>query len=399
MNTLNITPAMQQYYEIKSQYKDSILFFRMGDFYEMFEEDAKIAHKILGITLTSRNKNAENPVLLAGIPYHAKEKYLPLLVDAGYKVAIAEQVSDPKLKGIVKREVVRVITPGTLWLEGESYESYQKNAVIVSLVTDGTSYWLASINLSNHTFCCSEFSNFESCAGELYKISPSEVILEKNLLWDTKLHEILSKKYGLNIFYFTFSQNAYTYLTQRFWVKNLEWFWIEEKIFAQKASAQILQYLSENQKSDLNFITKLSYESYSGFLDLDEATIRSLDLIYNIATKSPREGTLFWILDETRTSMWKRFLREQILHPLQDIEQIEKRQNYISAFLSDTILLEKIRTQLNYISDIDAILTRLSLERAGPRDLLALKKSLIAIREVIQIIESSQNTVLKNLIN
>lgn len=179
---LNITPAMQQYYDIKHQYADAILFFRMGDFYEMFEEDAKIAHKILGITLTSRNKNAENPVLLAGIPYHAKEKYLPLLVEAGYKVAIAEQVSDPKLKGIVQREVVRVITPATISLEGESYENKEKSSIIVSLVTDGVFYGMSMINFSNHHFECCEFENFEACAGELYKLAPSEIVLEKHLL-------------------------------------------------------------------------------------------------------------------------------------------------------------------------------------------------------------------------
>jgi DNA mismatch repair protein MutS len=152
-----LTPAMQQYYEIKKDYGDAILFFRMGDFYEMFEEDAKIAHKVLGITLTSRNKNAQNPILLAGIPYHAKEKYLPTLIKAGYKVAIAEQVSDPKLKGIVKREVVRVVTPATLSLENEGYDSQESNSQIVAVIQNEKSYGFASLNLSNHIFECCEF--------------------------------------------------------------------------------------------------------------------------------------------------------------------------------------------------------------------------------------------------
>ena len=150
----SLTPAMQQYYDIKKDYQDSILFFRMGDFYEMFESDAQIAHKILGITLTSRNKNAKNPILLAGIPYHAKEKYLPLLIKAGYKVAIAEQVSDPKLKGIVKREVTRVVTPATLSLENEGYENIEQSSVVIALVQNGSEYGFSSMNLSNHVFEC-----------------------------------------------------------------------------------------------------------------------------------------------------------------------------------------------------------------------------------------------------
>lgn len=389
---------MQQYYEIKEKYPDAILFFRMWDFYEMFEQDAQIAHKILWITLTSRNKNAENPILLAGIPYHAKEKYLPLLIDAGYKVAIAEQVSDPKLKGIVQREVVRVVTPATLWLEGEGYDQQQKAAILVSLVTDSKTYALSIMNLSNHHFYCSEFETFESCATELYKIAPSEVILQKNLLWDRKIHEILSKKYGLNIYYYDFRQDAYQFLCSQFWVKNLQWYGIEQKSFAQKASAQLLSYVGENQKADFSFLQDLRYESFHWFLELDEATIRSLDLVYNIATKSQREGTLVWALDETKTSMGKRYLREQLLHPLQDISHIQDRQNFIQALKSDTHLLEKIRKQLNFIADIDAILTRLSLSRATPRDLLALKRSLVAVREVLSLIENLQNTQLKKIL-
>lgn len=393
-----VTPAMLQYYEIKSRYSDAILFFRMWDFYEMFEADAKIAHKILGITLTSRNKNAENPVLLAGIPYHAKEKYLPLLVNAGYKVAIAEQISDPKLKGIVKREVVRVVTPATLGLEGDKYDSPEKSSTIVSLVWNDEYFWLATINLSTHRFECSEFTTFEACAGQLYKINPSEVVLEKHLLGDEQIHEILSKKYGLNIFYYHSEIDAYKYLTEKFWVKNLEWYALEGKKHAQRASAQILQYLWENQKTDFDFLQDLRYQTYSWYMELDEATIRSLDLVYNLATQSGREGTLFWALDETQTPMGKRYLRQQILQPLQDIEEIQRRQEYIQAFTSDITLLDKIRKQLSHIADIDAILTRLSLERSGPRDLLALKRSLVAIREVFQVIEQSENTQLKKLI-
>ncbi len=389
---------MQQYYDLKNQYKDSILFFRMGDFYEMFEEDAQIAHKILGIALTTRNKNADNPILLAGIPFHAKEKYLPLLINAGYKVAIAEQVSDPKLKWIVKREVVRVVTPATLWLEWESYENPQVSSTIVSLVGSENNYGLSILDISSHSWKCSEFNNFQECISELYKISPSEVVLEKNLFGNIDLQEVLKKKYNLNIYYYDFSGDPYSFLTKRFTTKNLEGFGIENKKYAQLASATLLKYIWENQKSDLDFINNLSYESFSWYMWLDEATIRSLDLIYNIAIQSKKEGTLFGVLDETLSPMWKRLLQHEILHPLQDIKEIQKRQKFIKTLKSDNILLDKIRSQLNYVSDMDAILTRLSVWRAGPRDLLSLKKSLIAIKEVMKLIHESKNSTLKEIL-
>ena len=396
---MNVTPAMAQYYDLKDVHKDSILFFRMWDFYEMFEDDARIAHKVLGIALTTRNKNADNPILLAGIPFHAKEKYLPLLVGAWYKVAIAEQVSDPKLKWIVQREVVRVVTPATLKLEGESYENTEGNSIIVSLVNDNEYYGISILDLSNHNWKCCEFDNFENCMWELYKIAQSEVILEKQLFWNEKIHELLSKKYGLNIYYYEFNEDPYKMLTSRFATKNLEWYGIENKKYAQRASAQLLKYIGENQRSDLNFIKNLSYETFSGYMWLDEATIKSLDLIYNMAIWSKTQGTLFGVLDETKTAMWKRYLREQILHPLQDIKEIENRQKFIECFKSDSILLDKIRSELNFVADIDAILTRLSLERSGPRDLLSLKRSLEAIKQVIMLIEKSENKQLKKILN
>lgn len=394
---MNITPAMQQYYNLKKQYEDCILFFRMGDFYEMFEDDAKIAHKVLWIALTTRNKNAENPILLAGIPFHAKEKYLPLLISAGYKIALAEQVSDPKLKGIVKREVVRVITPATLSLEEEWYNS-DISSTLICLVQDEDSFGMSILDIASHQWKCSEFESFDACMSELYKLSPSEVILEKQLFWESQIQEILGKKYSLNIYYYDFKEKPYQYLKSRFGTKNLEWYGLEDKKLAQKASATLLKYIMENQKSELWFIQNLRYESYGKYMRLDESTIRSLDLIYNVAIASKNEGTLFWTLNKTKTAMGKRYLREQILQPLQDVKEIKKRQEFIEIFKSNTIFLDKIRSELNYIADLDAILSRLSIGRAGPRDLLSLKKSLISVKNVIELIESSENPKLKKIL-
>jgi len=394
----SITPAMKQYYEIKEQYKDALLFFRMWDFYEMFEEDAQIAHRVLWITLTSRNKNAENPILLAGIPFHAKEKYLPRLIEAGYKVAIAEQVSDPKAKGIVERQVQRVVTPATLGLENEWYTDQWDEKILISICELQGKYSISSINLDTHKWSCSEFEGFDACAWYLYKVSPKEVILEKSLFSDTKLQDILSKKYSLNVYFYEFSWSEKEILTGHLGTKNLHSFGIEDKKWAQRAASIIISYLSENQKTHFDFLRTLTYEDFSGYMQLDESTIKSLDLIYSISTNSATIWTLFGALDDTKTPMGKRYLKRQILEPLLEKKEIEKRQKFIWELKTDTILLTEIRNELKYVSDIDTLLTRLSLDRVWPRDLLQLKKSLIGVRNVINLIKKSGNNTLIKLI-
>ncbi len=396
----NLTPAMQQFYEIKKEYNDSVLFFRMGDFYEMFGSDAEIAHSVLGIAITSRNKNALNPEKLAGFPYHARDKYLPKLLEAGYKVAIAEQVSDPKAKWIVKREVVRVVTPATLDLESEILEGKNfSNNSIISIFEEKWKYWFSIIDLSTNAWKVWEFSDFNSLSKELYKVSPKEVILEKSLFWNTQIENILTKKYSLNIYFFSAKNEAKTYLQNHFKTKNLEWFGIENKLLATKAWAMLLEYIESNQKTSLGFLRDLSFDSFSGVLDLDESTIRNLDLIYNFATRSSKNGTLFGVMDETNTSAWARLLRQNILNPLKDEKQIETRYDIIEEFLANPILLSKVEDKLKWVSDIDAILNRVALERVNPRELLNLKKSLISIIEAFDLIKADWSEKLKKLLN
>ena len=396
--TKALTPAMQQFYELKEQNPDAILWFRMGDFYEMFDEDAHIAHRVLGINVTTRNKNAENPQPLAWIPYHAKDKYLPQLVNAGYKVAIAEQVSDPKAKWIVKREVVRVVTPATLNLEGETYNDNNAN-YIVSIVEDDWKYWISILDPSSSDWKTWELQDFNKFSGEIYKISPKEVVLEKKLFSNQELKEILEKKYSLNIYYFELQNKPFEKLTSHFWVKDLNWFGLENNILWQKASALILEYLESTQKTKLDFLDKIRTETFSDFMDMDESTIRSLDLLYNFSSKSSKLWTLFWVLDKTKTSMWRRFLREAIVKPLQDIDEINKRQDIIEEFLKDSILLDKVTSELKQVADLDNILTRLALWRANPRDLIALKNSLKTILNIYKTIKESGNEKLVKLLN
>jgi len=399
MNNINEinTPAMSQYYEMKEQYKDCILFFRMWDFYEMFDEDAHIAHKILWIAITSRNKNSATPTPLAWIPYHAKEKYLPILINAWYKVAFAEQVSDPKLKWIVKREISRIVTPATLSLEWEMYDTESSNFMI-SVVEENGMYGISQLNLWTNKWSAWEFDNFNNLKTELYKLSPKEVVLDKKLFWNKELKEVLEKKFYLNIYYFEVKEKCKQKLTGHFKVKSLEWFWLENKPLAQKSSSLLLEYLESNQKTELGFLNSISYISYDSYMNLDESTINNLDLVYNFATKSATIWTLFWILNKTKTSMWASFLREQIVKPLNNIDEIQKRLNFIEEFTKNKILLDNVRKHLEYVSNINSILNRLALNRANPRDLLNLKKSLQSIVEIFEIIQKDWSEELKQLI-
>lgn len=394
----NITPAMVQYYEMKEQYKDCILFFRMWDFYEMFDDDAHIAHKVLWIAITTRNKNSATPTPLAGIPFHAKEKYLPLFINAWYKVAFAEQVSDPKLKWIVKREVVRVVTPATLSLEWDIYDSDNSSNYIISIVENEWLYGISLLDIWTNKWSTGEFNNISNLKNELYKLWPKEVVLEKKLYGNTELIEILEKKFSLNIYYFDPKEKVKQKLINHFQVKTLEWFWIENKPLSQKSSSLLLEYLEANQKTKLDFLNTISYISFDSYMNLDESTINNLDLIYNFSTKSSTVWTLFWVLNKTKTSMWTCFLREQIIKPLNNIEQIKNRLDFIEEFTKNKILLDKIREKLEYVSNINSILNRLALNRANPRDLLNLKKSLLSIVEIHEIIQNEWSEKLKQII-
>lgn len=395
---MTITPAMQQFYDLKEQVPDSLLFFRMGDFYELFWEDAHIAHRVLWISVTTRNKNAENPVPLAGIPYHAKSKYLPQLVNAGYKVAIAEQVSDPKLKGIVKREIVRIVTPSTLELEGEEYSNIESSNILLSITESKTWYWISYLDINSNNWHTWEFINFDNLKTQLYKISPKEVILDKSLFSNTEIKDVLEKKYGLNIYYYENSKNTKQVLCNHFWVKNLIWYWIENKQNSIDCAVLLLSYLSNNQKTDLKFLQKISYMSFDSFMNLDESTIYSLDLLYNLSTKSSTLWTLIWVLNKTKTSAWNRVLREQIIKPLQSVDEINTRNTFVWEFYNNKILLEAVRDQLSYVADIDSILNRIALNRTNPRDLLNLKRSLESVLEVFKLIDSKWSKKLKDII-
>ena len=204
-------------------------------------------------------------------------------------------------------------------------------------------------------------------------------------------------KYALNIYYFEERNNSEVYLKNYFWVKNLDWYGISWFTVAQEAASLLIQYFQSNQNNSWTLFNKISYLSFDSFMNLDESTIHNLDLIYNFSTKSAVQWTLFWVLNKTKTWAGNRYLRQQILRPLQDINEIETRQKYIHEFYKNKLLLDKVRDELTYVSDIDAILNRIALNRANPRDLLNLKRSLESIIKVVELIKNSNSTQLKKL--
>ena len=394
---MSLTPAMKQYYEIKQQHPDAIVFFRMGDFYEMFDEDAQIAHKILGISLTSRNKNSENPTPLAGIPYHAKDKYIPQLLAAGYKIAVAEQVTKAGSKGIIEREVTRIITPATAQLE-ENLSMETESSVLAGISQKSWKFGLSLIDLTSQNWKCYEFEKIEELLSFLYKFFPKEIVIAKNIENTQEIQDMSQKKFQMQISFFPQDNNAYEYLIKLLNVQNLIGFWIEKKPAAVCACAMTYQYLKQNQKSDFILLNHISFHEESQRMQLDENTIKNLDLVYNFATNSQTLGTLFWAIQGTKTPMGKRFLKSEILAPLVQKNEILERQEFIAALKQDYIVLEELREELKKISDLEIILSRLSLGRVWPRDLLNLKYSLIAIRNCREILKKSKNPILSSLL-
>lgn len=411
---------LKQYFSIKEKHQDKILFFRLGDFYEMFGPDAQKASNILDITLTARNKGTENEISMCGIPYHAAEVYISKLTKAGKKVAICEQVSDPNLSGIVKREVVRVVTPGTT-LDSSLLDKSENNFLasismrpskqedlfgqgLDSRLAPPTrehgndkekKFGLAFVDLTTGEFKSTEIVGQENLITELKRINPAEVIfdgLDSRLRGNgrNELHPNNTKWYCIfkNVSQFQppiFFDHAQT-LCQHFRVHNLESFGIANLPLAIQAAANLYIYLKDTQKTALNHITHISQYNPTEFMILDEATIRNLDLVYNWQTKS-QEGTLLRILDKTSTAMGGRLLRQWILRPLLNLEAIQKRYEKVDFFYYNHDLRNKLAELLSSILDIERILGRIGCGRANAKDLVGLKNSLETIRIIKQILE------------
>jgi len=365
------TPLMTQYKEIKEEYRDAILLFRLGDFYEMFFEDAKIASKELGLTLTSRNREKGQDVPLAGVPYHSVASYVAKLLEKGYTVAICDQVEDPKsAKGIVKREVTRVLTPGTQidvdYLDGKS------NQYLMSFVCEEESSAIAYFDITTGEFRVREFEAgniFYQLLGELGKISPKELILEEELY--QKYQDDFEKYPDFSSIKINFChkvRQAEKYLKEYYHVLSLESFGLEGKHLAQQACANILDYVVKLQKGQEFPLMNISLLSNQETMELNRSAQKNLEIF----------GALFDILDSCKTSMGSRYLKRLLQNPLLDLTKIKNRQDYVEFFTKEVLLREEVRELLAQVYDLERIIGKIQLSTVNGRDIVALGKSLKA---------------------
>lgn len=398
-----MTPAMRQYYEAKEKHKDALIFFRMGDFYESFGDDAKVIAKELEITLTSRgrDKDGEN-MPLAGIPYHSVDSYLPKLIKKGYKVAICEQLEDPKnAKGVVKRGVVRVITPGTVI--DPSLICDQSNNYLMSISGDGAEFGVSFLDVSTGEFMTTQFSdngNYERIISEASRMRPAECVLPP-LLFDNKRlndrlkeHSIVLNKFDADAFD---KKTARETLISHFGVLTLEGMGCEALPHAISSSGAALLYAKTTQMRDLAHIQSVRTYFENEFMVLDSITLRNLEIIQGVRGDN---SSLLSILDSTRTPMGGRMLRKMLLKPLISVAGITERLDAVDELLKKTLLRFDLRLQLGRVRDIERLIGRIVYGNSNARDLIALKVSLTALPEISKSLKESdiKSGLLMNII-
>ena len=369
---------MQQYIETKKEYADCILFYRLGDFYEMFFEDAVTASKELEITLTGKNCGLEERAPMCGIPYHAVDSYLNKLVAKGFKVAICEQVEDPKLaKGIVKREVVRVVTPGTN-LNIQALEE-SKNNYLMNIVYLADKIGVSIADATTGDYYVTEVEDIKKLRDEIARYLPSEIICnDAFLVSGMELDELKDKYniavYSLDAWYFD-DDNCKQILMKHFKVNSLKGLGLDEFPAGMIASGALLQYLYQTQKSTLNHFTHIIPYHTGKYMLLDSSTRRNLELTETLRDKN-KKGSLLWVMDKTQTAMGARLLRNYLEQPLVQVEEIEMRLDAVASFMQEAVTRDEIREYLSAIYDLERLLGKVSYKTASPRDLIALKKSL-----------------------
>jgi DNA mismatch repair protein MutS len=365
-----LTPAIRQYLQIKSQHPDAILFFRMGDFYEMFFEDAHLASKELDIALTSRNKGHKDSVPLCGVPHFAAETYIAKLLQKGYKVALCDQVEDPKLaKGIVKREVIRVYTPG-LALEAAHLGTGDNN-YLMGLCAEGEVFGLAFLDISTGEFKACQVSGIEPFLNEALRNEPKEIVAA-NRFHEHPLFGRFKKSFENGLINFVDDSRSSTASAVS---PSGEGAVPREAPLAALAADLVLRYAEENQKRTLSHIRPLSFYKIQDFMVIDETVMRNLELLQSLLEQGKR-GSLFWVLDETMTGMGGRKLKQWLHYPLIDIPEIEGRLEGVGEFKEKKVERKEVRELLEGIQDIERLTSRIFLGQANARDLIGLKKSL-----------------------
>ncbi len=372
------TPMMQHYLKTKEEYKDCILFYRLGDFYEMFFDDAVTVSRELELTLTGKSCGLEERAPMCGIPYHAMEVYLNKLIKKGYKVAICDQVEDPKLaKGIVKREVTRVITPGTN-INMQALDETRNN-YILCIAYLGDYYGVAAADISTGDYYVTEVESERKLLDEINKYAPSEIICNEAFYISRVDIEDMKNRMGIAVYsleawYFS-DETTQNILKEHFKVRDLSGLGLNDYESGVIAAGALLKYLYETQKNSLEQMTSIHPYTTGKFMVIDSSTRRNLELVETLREKQKR-GSLLWVLDKTKTAMGARTLRSYVEQPLVDKEEIERRYDAITELNSNAITREEMREYLNPVYDLERLVSRVTYQTASPRDLIAFKNSI-----------------------
>jgi len=389
MTATKVTPMIQQYLEIKDQYREYILFYRMGDFYEMFFDDAEVASRELEITLTARNKHDDVSVPMCGVPAKAAEGYIGRLIEKGYKVAICDQTEDPaQAKGLVKRDVVRVVTPGMV-VNSDLLEE-KANNFVVALFLGEKGHGIASLDISTGTFRLAESGSGNTVLEEALRVGPSEIVMPEAARSDSRYEEMLA----------AFENTAATFLEDRvfdlqearqrlltqFKTRNLEGFGCESATVGLSAAGALLYYLHDTQKQDISHLDRLETYHLDRYLFVDAISSRNLELAKNIRTGA-RQGTLLSVLDKTVTAMGGRLLRHWLNYPLQDTGAITTRLDAVAEAREQITLRKSLRSHLQSVGDLQRLSGKIAMGQANARDLLGLKRSIQMIPEITEDLE------------
>ena len=394
-----LTPMMKQYMETKSQYQDCILFYRLGDFYEMFFDDALTASRELEITLTGKNCGQEERAPMCGVPYHAVEGYLNKLVSKGYKVAICEQMEDPKqAKGIVKREVVRIVTPGTN-LDAQALDE-TKNNYIMCIVYIADRYGISVADISTGEYLVTELPDSSRLMDEISRFVPAEIICNEAFYMSGMDLDGLKDRFGVTIYsleswYFDDSL-CKEKLLEHFHVSGFGGLGLEDYDCGIISAGALLQYLLETQKNSLSNLTHITPYVTGKYMLLDSATRRNLELCETLREKQKR-GSLLWVLDKTKTAMGARMLRKYVEQPLISKKDIVLRLDAVEELKNQAISREEIREYLSPVYDMERLLTKITYGTANPRDLTAFKTSLEMLPPVRYLLEEMQSDLLKEI--
>ncbi|QXM06044.1 DNA mismatch repair protein MutS [Crassaminicella indica] len=399
-----LTPMMKQYLDLKEKYKDCILFFRLGDFYEMFFDDAILASKELEITLTGRDCGLKERAPMCGVPYHSAENYIARLIERGYKVAIGEQVEEPsQSKGIVKREVVRVITPGTV-IDSHMLDEKENN-YIMSIYIDENGAGISFADVSTGELKTTEFIDdkyIDHLLDEIAKVNPKEIIINTLEFDKCNLKSEITRVSTPYIDVFdtwTFEKDyAIKKIKSHFNILGIEGFGIEDKHYVISSIGALFEYLEKTQKNSLLHINHISYYASEAFMILDKSTRRNLELTETMRGKK-RKGSLLWALDKTNTAMGGRTLKKWVEEPLKDVHEIQLRLDAVEELKDAMLIREDLKDLLKNVYDLERLVVRVSYGNANARDLIALKLSLKALPKIKELLDSFNGTKLKKILN